>query len=253
MSMIFHFVRLRIKNLLYPGIDFCLRQRLRLAKKHLLSGSVKTLDAGCGNGAFCFLCYKLGNSVTGIDNNLENIAKCIEFRDYNHFAKEKLKFLVLNIYDLLNLKETFEQIICFETLEHLLNDRYALGIFTRLLKPGGIIHLGVPNFDCQNFYGEKISLFEDGNHVRKGYTYVMIEDLVRELNLKIVLKTNYGGGVTRKIMILSRILQDNYFLNRLSLFKEPLLVLFFIIFYPFTYLDKLSRDEAISLYMILKK
>ena len=51
-------VRLLIKDLLFPGFDILLRKRIKVAKKYLMPGVIKTLDAGCGNGAFSLECYK---------------------------------------------------------------------------------------------------------------------------------------------------------------------------------------------------
>lgn len=244
-------MRVIIKDLLFPGIDFCLRKRIKLAKKYLRTGSIKTLDAGCGNGAFCFLCYRLGNLVMGIDSNLDNIKRCIEYRDYKNIPNTKVKFMVLDIYNLLELNDTFDQILCFETLEHLLNDRYVLEVFTKLLKPGGIIHLGVPNIGCPDYYGEKISAFEGGSHVRKGYTYSIIEDMLKEFNLEIVKKDGYGGIFTRKVTGLRRRLEK--FLPKKSLIRESINVLLFLVLNPFTYLDKFSKSESMSIYIVAQK
>ncbi|MCM8792432.1 MAG: methyltransferase domain-containing protein [Candidatus Omnitrophica bacterium] len=247
-------IRLSFKEFLFPGMDFCLRKRLKLAKKYLLRGGYKTLDAGCGNGAFSFLCYKLGNSVLGIDINYLNIKKCLEFRDYRYISPSRLKFLVFDIYDILKLNETFDQIICFETLEHILRDRYILELFAKILNPNGIIHLGVPNLNCPYYYGEKISNTENGGHVRKGYDYFSIQQLIKGLGLDIIKLSGYGGIFTRKVTALSRRIQYNYVFKKSPVFlKHFLIFLWFSITYPLTYLDGLFKEEFMSIYIIFKK
>ncbi|MCM8799935.1 MAG: hypothetical protein NC900_04340 [Candidatus Omnitrophica bacterium] len=39
-----NFIRLSLNGFLFTGMDFCLRKRLKLAKKYLLKGDYKTLD-----------------------------------------------------------------------------------------------------------------------------------------------------------------------------------------------------------------
>jgi|YelNatPaOPRAMG01_1025707.scaffolds.fasta_scaffold07962_2 SAM-dependent methyltransferase len=247
-------LRLLIKDLLFPGIDFCLRKRLNLVKRYLKKGPIKTLDAGCGNGAFCFLCYRLGNEILGIDIKSENIKNCIEYRNYKGIPESKVRFAVFDIYNLFNINEKFDQIVCFETLEHLIRDREALDILTGLLKPYGFIHLGVPNFNCPHFYGERISSLEDGSHVRKGYTLQRLEEMMEEFNLKVIYKDYYGGLLTRKFTVVSRKLQDNFiFKNFPQFIKECILIWLFLIFYPFTYLDKFLKAEPMSIYICAQK
>jgi 2-polyprenyl-3-methyl-5-hydroxy-6-metoxy-1,4-benzoquinol methylase len=44
-------VRLRLKWTFFPGLDLYTRGRYRFLPRFFLEGNVKTLDAGCGNGA----------------------------------------------------------------------------------------------------------------------------------------------------------------------------------------------------------
>lgn len=247
-------LRLKIKDLLFPGIDYLLRKRLRLVNGRLSSGAIKTLDAGCGNGAFSLLCYKLGNSVIGIDLDPDNIKRCLEYRDYKGISASKVKFSVFNIYELLELNETFEQILCFEALEHLLNDKYALELFAKLLSPGGLLHLGVPNLNCPYYYGEKISLMENGAHVRKGYTYAMLREMLMGFGLVVIKEDKYGGIFTRKVITFSWRLQSFSFFTKLSdPIKESINVLVFSVLNPFTYLDRFLNTEPMSIYIMAKK
>ena len=252
MRAILKTIRLEIKNLLFPGLDFCLRQRLKLVKKYLRAGDIKTLDVGCGNGALSFLCYSLGNSVTGIDINADNIDRCRKFAEFKRFPDKLVKFKALNAYNLSELNGTFDQILCFEVLEHLLRDKLIIELFTKLLNPQGILHLGVPNLNCPDYYGERISTYEDGSHVRKGYSYPMIKKILEGYNLAVVKKYGYGGIFTLKVTVLSR--RIGLFLKTLPPhIREAINVFLFLIVYPFTYLDKFSRGEPMSLYIMARK
>lgn len=247
-------LRLKIKDLLFPGIDFLLRKRLRLAKNYLKVGAIKTLDAGCGNGAFSLFCYKLGNSVVGIDLESDNIKRCLEYRDYKRIPASKVKFVVFDIYNLLELNTTFDQILCFEVLEHLLKDNYVLAIFAKLLNPAGVLHLGVPNLNCPSYYGEKVSLTEDGAHVRRGYTYSMLREMLIGFGLEVVKEDKYGGIFTRKVITFSRRLQSfSFFIKCSNPIREAINILVFLVLNPFTYLDRFLKTEPMSIYIIAKK
>lgn len=246
-------IRLKIKDLLFPGIDFCLRKRLELVKKYLKAGPIKTLDAGCGNGAFAFLSYKLGNSVIGIDLNADNIRKCLEYRDYKGISEVEVKFMVFDIYNLLALNGSVDQILCFETLEHLKQDKYILELFAKLLSAQGILHLGVPNLKHPSYYGERVSSYEDGAHVRRGYTYAALEEMLTGFGLEVVKKDNYGGVFTAQVTALSRKIQDFFGVKFPHPITEAVRVLFFLFFNPLTYLDSFLKSEPMSIYLIAKK
>jgi len=246
--------RLRIKDLLFPGIDILLRKRLKLAQKYLMAGTIETLDTGCGNGAFCLLCYKLGNSVLGIDIDADNIKRCLEYRDYKGIPGSKVSFRVLSIYNLLDLKQTFDQILYFETLEHLLYDKNAIEVFAKLLNPDGVIHLGVPNLNCHFYLKTMISQSENRGHVRKGYTYLALREMLGDFGLKIVKEDKYGDFFTRQVYTLYLRLQNSYlFKNFSKSVNEVKDVLTFLCLNPFTYLDSFLKTEPMSIYVMAKK
>lgn len=217
-------------------------------------GAIKTLDAGCGNGAFSLLCYKLGNSVIGIDIDAGNIKRCLEYRDYKGIPSSKVNFAVFNIYNLLELNQTFDQILCFEALEHLLDDKRILEIFAKLLNPGGVIHFGVPNLNCPFNFRTVISTAENGGHVRKGYTYLALKEMLIGLGLKIVKEGKYGGFFTRQVTTLYLRLQNLCLFKNFSKFvDEAKNVLAFLCLNPFTYLDSFFKAEPVSIYIMAKK
>lgn len=248
------FLRIRVKDILFPGIDFLLRKRIRLVKKYLICGPVKTLDAGCGNGAFSLLCQSIGNTVLGIDIDSGNIKRALEYRDYKGIPDAKVKFMVYSIYNLLALNQGFDQILCFEALEHLLQDRRAIEIFAKLLNAGGVLHLGVPNLNCPFHSGAAISQIEDGAHVRKGYNRAALKKMLQDHGFKIVKSDNYGGIFTRSVYSLYLGLQN------LSIFKglpktlnEAKNVLLYLCLNPFTYMDGLFKAKPMSIYIMAKK
>ena len=71
--------------------DPCAYDRWKWLQKNITSGKIKTLDAGCGTGAFSFYASKIGNHITGLSFDKTN----------NQTAVEDAKFLKLkNIYNI---------------------------------------------------------------------------------------------------------------------------------------------------------
>src|SRR3989344_7486468 len=125
--------------------DVAVFDRYRWLKKHLLAGPLRTLDAGCGSGAFTMYAAKRGNEAIGISFDERN----------NEIAEERAKLLGINgvrfvTGDLRKLDELscklglFDQIICFETIEHVLGDEKLVKDLSNLLKPGGTVLLTAP-------------------------------------------------------------------------------------------------------------
>jgi 2-polyprenyl-3-methyl-5-hydroxy-6-metoxy-1,4-benzoquinol methylase len=225
-----------------------------MMRKYLIRGPIRTLDAGCGNGAFSFLSYKLGNSVLGIDLSPDNINRCLEFRGYKGIAASRVNFVRFNLYNLAELNEVFDQILCFETLEHIKDDRYILGNFAKLLKAGGILQLGVPNINCPFHYGEKISIIEDGTHMRKGYGYSMLKEMLASVGLEVIKEDSYGGILTRKFIVLLRRLQDAYLFGKLpNAVREAMRVAILLAFNPWTYLEIFLESEPMSIFVMARK
>lgn len=94
--------------------------RFRWFVKRMKGGDIRTLDAGCGSGALTLYAAKRGNEAVGISFDERN----------NRMAEERARILGIEraqfvTGDLRKLDTlapslgVFEQIICFETIEHI--------------------------------------------------------------------------------------------------------------------------------------
>src|SRR5207249_1493080 len=99
----------------FPGLDLHTRCRYRFLPCFFLEGSLRTLDAGCGNGALAYSAYRRGNEVLGITFDVAQVEKADALFSSLGVSHERLRFEVLNLYDLHKLKTKFDQIICAET------------------------------------------------------------------------------------------------------------------------------------------
>ena len=99
------------------------------------------LDVGCGRGDVSLKIAKKAEKVYAID-----IAKS-GFEKIKKNSPKNLIFKKMNIENLGFKDETFDKLVCVETLEHVLHPEKAIGEMKRVLKKQGIIVLSYPTID----------------------------------------------------------------------------------------------------------
>jgi SAM-dependent methyltransferase len=96
------------------------------------------LDLGCGDGNHLAYLSKYAAHLFGSDYNLVRLSR----------AHKRFPDVFLFLADLLNYpisKESFDILFFNHVLEHIHEDEKALQIAFNLLKPGGLLILGIPN------------------------------------------------------------------------------------------------------------
>ncbi len=129
--------------------------------RHLKPGSgSKSLDLGCGPGAFADL-FK-GDEYVGVDLNARYIAHAQKHRP-GRFVCSDARRTDLN-------GSFFDQVLIFGLLHHLSDDevRAVLEEALRLLAPDGRILVieDIPSISRLNFIGRLIHRVENGEHIR---------------------------------------------------------------------------------------
>ena len=182
-----------------------LSDRFDQASDYLQYDDITFLDIGAGEGKALIEALNRRWKVTGIDivdNRLDP-------------AKQKeIKFIVANFLEYKLPENYFDFIYVDSVLEHVLNPREYLVKIKQILKPGGIVYIGVPNEDSlfndvrkvafmligRKNISVKIKPFDSPYHVigfnRKSLSYIF-----NKLNLKIVHMKNIG----RKFDFLSHV------------------------------------------------
>ncbi len=240
-----------LKRLTVSSLDVALLKRKRLAH-YFLDNPGSTLDVGCGNGDFSYLALKKGGTVLGITLFPEEASNCERYRDALGIAADKLQFKTMNVFKVQDLKREFDQIICFEVIEHIKDDKKFIDLLSNILKPGGVIHICTPNSDGPELFGDIIETEASGGHVRKGYTYEELNKLLTDAGLVLKRKDSYGGYFTVKSIELMRRAQ----LSKIRCLNKNFRFLRFLIFsltYPLTFLDSFIRCQPLSLYVMAKK
>ena len=125
LEYVYHFVR-----------QITLKRKVKLINKNVNSGK-ELLDIGCGTGDFLYSALKNGWRVSGIEPNEK--ARVI--------ANAKTNDVVSNSDKLFKFENNrFDVITLWHVLEHLPNLEKHIDTISKLLKPGGILIIAVPNF-----------------------------------------------------------------------------------------------------------
>lgn len=157
------------------------------------------LEVGTGNGALLNYLVKSGFKGEAIDISLEaiEIARILLGERDNGIIKHTDLFSY-------NTKKLYDIVLCFETLEHIENDTFAMRKIYELLKPGGTFVLSVPAHER-----EWSSIDELKGHFRR-YEKHDLRDKLRSSGFQINEMYSYGFPVLwllRKISSSGRFLQ----------------------------------------------
>jgi ubiquinone/menaquinone biosynthesis C-methylase UbiE len=100
------------------------------------------LDAGCGEGFYLMLLRNLyGCRLVGIESD----QKMLDLAQQWIKPTEKLLLQTKDICQMNFPENYFDKIICSEVLEHIDDDNLAVKNLFRVLKPGGVLVVTVPN------------------------------------------------------------------------------------------------------------
>jgi len=236
------FDRNLIRFLCLPGTDIFTRRRTAL-EKNWRQGHRRVLDAGFGNGWFSYRAYKSGGTVTALAIGPELVHKARAL--YNGFLdipEDRLSFREMNLYDAARLDDTFDEIICYETLEHICNDAAVCQTFWRLLRPGGVLHLCCPNSEHPRWQMETLDLAETGGHVRHGYTEKSFRSLLEPIGYRIDRVEGVGGPLVV-------FLQEKVQTPLRRAFGEPAAAVVAAVAAPFVAWDQPSPTVPFSVYV----
>ncbi len=150
---------------------------LRLVKKLIepFTGQ-RVLDAGCGDGRFCFEMCKENVKLVGIDYSPAAIAWAKLFNPGVEFYAQDLKDL--------NVASAFDVICFIETLEHIIPDQIpsVLALLAQRLKTDGKLIITVPSV--------KMPL------IAKHYQHFSVESLTKALEGHFTVEHVYGTTVS---------------------------------------------------------
>jgi CMP-N-acetylneuraminic acid synthetase/2-polyprenyl-3-methyl-5-hydroxy-6-metoxy-1,4-benzoquinol methylase len=152
------------------------RERVDIMARHLDAERPRMLDVGCSTGFVVEAARDRGWDATGLDLN----PSAIEYGrsrglDLRNAALEDAQFE----------PASFDAVCLFDVLEHLLDPVLTLRACTRLLRPGGIVFLYVPNYDSASrlLMGADAHFIWPTHHLNY-YTPTTIRDLLQREQLR---------------------------------------------------------------------
>ncbi|HEX3911279.1 MAG TPA: methyltransferase domain-containing protein [Solirubrobacteraceae bacterium] len=198
------------RSLLIHG-DPCVLDRWLWLRRRLRSGGLRTFDAGCGNGAFSIYAALQGNEVVAASFSPEEQEAAR--RRAELVGAEGIDFRTLDLREIEQHRASlgeFDQIICFETVEHLTQDRALVGSLSAMLKPGGRLLLTAPFDGHRPLHSEPQdpSPVEDGSHVRYGYSQGALRELAVGAGLELGEEGFISGVVSQRLTNLMRRLES---------------------------------------------
>ena len=99
------------------------------------------LEAGCGTGQMSIILSRYARQIYGIDLSKGSLIEAKQFIDSNDIKSVHL--FRMNIFKLFFKENTFDVIISNGVLHHTYNPKLAFSKLVRVLKPGGIIIIGL--------------------------------------------------------------------------------------------------------------
>jgi SAM-dependent methyltransferase len=131
----------------------------------------ETLDIACGTGYGARLLARNAR-VTGVDRDEAALDKAR--------ARVTGRFLAATAPPIPFPDETFDFVVCFETVEHIADDLEFIREIRRVLQPGGELLISTPNKDISAPSGVPLNEW----HVRE-YTLVSLEELLKNAGLDV--------------------------------------------------------------------
>ncbi len=122
----------------------------------------QVLDAACGEGYGSHLLAQQAESVVGVDVS----ERAIQHAN-NHYQKSNLSFIQNNVLKMDFADNSFDLVVSFETLEHLVEHQELIVEFKRVLKPDGVILISTPD---KKEYSDKNN-FDNEYHLKELYQH----------------------------------------------------------------------------------
>ena len=160
----------------------------------------KILDIGCGAGTLSFYMASRGNYVRGIDISSKAIGAC-KISAQNLGIIQNTIFRVAR-FPKVTIDESFDLVLCVETLEHLIKDSLAIKKISGYLKTNGITIISIPSIEAPlHRLGLTRKFDRRVGHLRR-YNLNKITKLLKKEKLQII-EIKKTEGLIRSLLFTS--------------------------------------------------
>jgi 2-polyprenyl-3-methyl-5-hydroxy-6-metoxy-1,4-benzoquinol methylase len=218
--------RLWLKYWMFPGTNWVSRDKSKVVKMFLTGTGdrpVRTLDCGCGNAYFSHQAVLRGAQCLGITIHEWEKQNCEELRAFLGLSDNQLSFRLGSLDNLAAdpaQHGQFDQVLLLDVIEHIMDAQKALRHIHDLLDDDGFVYITTPNRDWQaHAERTRVTRFEDGWHVRNGYTFEQLEGVLEEAGFEPIDRLRFGTLGSRVVTWI----QHRIFGSA----ADPLTVLFF--------------------------
>ncbi len=165
-----------------------------------------TLDAGCGNGGFAVYAATLGHQVLGISDTERELADARRRAALLGVDNVRFETHDLRRLDEMAPGELYDNVICLEVIEHVIDDVGVLRAIGRRMPIGGRLLLSTPTAEHRPQFLEMRhqTPVEDGRHVRYGYTPADLRRVVEEAGFGVTQLEGIGGIVMQTVTDIER-------------------------------------------------
>lgn len=125
--------------------------------------TLRVLDAGCGAGGLLDAIKQRGHNVAGMDISREMLSQAS--RSAGNPDPKNTLFIQADLESVSFRDSSFDAVICVGVLQYLQDDKKGLQELTRILKPGGLAVITLPNI-------LRISNFFDPYYYLRGIKYI---------------------------------------------------------------------------------
>jgi SAM-dependent methyltransferase len=191
--------RLWLKYLLFPGTNWVSRDKSKVVRMFLTGTDdrpVRTLDCGCGNAYFSHQAVRRGARCLGITIHEWEKQNCEEMRSFLGLSEEELTFRLGRLDTLAadpDQHGQYDQVLLLDVIEHIMDAHRALRQIHDLLDDDGFVYITTPDRDWQAHADRiRVTRFEDGWHVRNGYTFEQLEAVLNEAGFEPIDRLRFG-------------------------------------------------------------
>ena len=156
-----------------------------------LKDSQQVLDAGTGTGRFAIYLAQRGINVVAIDSSKEMV-EIARKKAQQEGCQHRIHFIVSDIENLPFKDESFDGFCSITVLIHFACRDYAVSELSRVLKPGGIAVLDVPNKLLSRAYRPFLSLVGKTTFQDYHYSLKEIRKLLMNNSLELVEHRAFG-------------------------------------------------------------